>query len=222
MITQISTPLIARSLENNRMNEIADIYSKSALNQLIIGLLLFIGLYVNLDNIYQLIPKSEIYVLGKWVVIFIGIGKLFDMGAGLNGEIIILSKYYKVNIILTAILALITISANLLFIPIYGIVGAALGTALSLIIFNVIKFLFVYYKLKLQPFTYNNLKVLIIGGLTLLVGRYIPQIENILVDIVMRSAVILMVYTGSIVITRSSEEVTQLLQTAIRFIRKKQ
>lgn len=222
MITQISTPLIARSLENNRMNEIADIYSKSALNQLIIGLLLFIGLYVNLDNIYQLIPKSEIYVLGKWVVIFIGIGKLFDMGAGLNGEIIILSKYYKVNIILTAILALITISANLLFIPIYGIVGAALGTALSLIIFNVIKFLFVYYKLKLQPFTYNNLKVLIIGGLTLLVGRYIPQIENILLDIVMRSAVILMVYTGSIVITRSSEEVTQLLQTAIRFIRKKQ
>lgn len=222
MITQISTPLIARSLENNRMNEIADIYSKSALNQLIVGLLLFIGLYVNLDNIYQLIPNSEIYVLGKWVVIFIGIGKLFDMGAGLNGEIIILSKYYKVNIILATTLALFTISANLLFIPMYGITGAALGTALSLIIFNVIKFLFVYYKFKLQPFTYNNLKVLVIGAATLLIGCYIPEIDNIMADIVMRSAVILLVYSGAIVLTRSSAEVTHILQSILRFIRKKQ
>jgi len=220
MITQISTPIIARSLENNRIDEISDIYRKSALNQLIIGSLLLIGILANLDNIYQLIPNNNIYILGKWIVVIIGIGKLIDMGAGLNGAIIILSKYYKVNILLTAFLAIVTIGANLLLIPRYGIQGAAFGTLFSLVIFNLIKFIFIYSKFGIQPFSFNNLKVLLIAGLVLAISLQFPSIDEVILDILIRSAGITIVFSSLILITKCSAEIEQLFNSLVGFIRK--
>jgi len=220
MITQISTPIIARSLENNRFDEISAIYRKSALNQLIIGSLLLIGILANLDNIYLLIPNSNVYILGKWIVVIIGIGKLIDMGAGLNGEIIILSKYYRVNILLTAFLAMVTIGANLLLIPRYGIQGAAFGTAFSLFIFNLIKFIFIYSKFGIQPFSFNNVKVIFIAGLILAISLQFPSMDEIIMDILIRSAAITIGFSSLILITKCSEEIEQLFNSLLDFIRK--
>jgi O-antigen/teichoic acid export membrane protein len=42
---------------------------------------------------------------------------------------------------------------NMIFIPMYGIEGAALATFLSVFIYNTIKLLFVVTRMKLYPFT---------------------------------------------------------------------
>ncbi len=206
-VAQISLPVISRAFARNNHQEIAGIYRKSAINNLIIGLLIFIGLWINLDNIYSLIPRSEVYSLGRMVVLIVGSGKLIDMAAGLNGEILVLSRYYKVNVYLVAGLAVVTIMANYILIPLYGLSGAAMGSAMALLLFNLSKFIFLKVKLKLQPFTRNTLKVLVIGGISLFIGLWLPKLSNVYTDILVRSGSVTLIYSIAVYLSHASDEI---------------
>jgi O-antigen/teichoic acid export membrane protein len=194
-LSQVAMPLIARAFEKNNLADIKTIYQKTAINQFIIGALLLIGVYINLDNIFSLIPRQETYEAGKWVVIIVGVGKLVDMLFGPSSEIIVLSKYYAFNILLLTSLAVIVVWSNNLLIPIYGINGAAIGSALALVSFNVLKYFFIWHKLKLQPFTWNTLKVLIIATCMILLNLMIPKFENTILDIAVRSTTITLLFS---------------------------
>jgi O-antigen/teichoic acid export membrane protein len=187
-ITSVTMPLISRAFEKNDLVEVHNLYHKTSLNQFIAGSLLLIGIYINLDNVFALIPRSEVYEAGKWVVVFVGIGKLADMAFGPSSEIIVMSKYFAFNIVLIVLLAAIVIIANNLLIPIYGINGAAIAAALALIVFNATKFLFIWVKLGIQPFSFATLKLMAVAVLVLLVNRVIPSAPWILLDILIRSA----------------------------------
>ncbi|MEJ0029276.1 MAG: MATE family efflux transporter [Bacteroidota bacterium] len=112
-------PLISQAFGKNDIKQIATLYQKTSLNQLIIGGLLLIGVIINLDNIFDLMPRKEIYEAGKLVVVFVGIGKLADMLFGPSSEIVVLSKYFWFNIVLISMLAGVVIIGNNLLIPRY-------------------------------------------------------------------------------------------------------
>ncbi len=215
-VAQIGMPIISRAFKNNNFEEIKTIYSKSSINNLIIGSLLFIGIWVNLDSLYSLIPNSEVYVLGKWVVLIIGTGKLLDMVAGLNGEIIVMSKHYRINVYLVVTLTIFTVTANYLLIPIYGLEGAAIGSSLALLFFNLSKFGFLYWKEKIQPFSFQTIKVIAIATLTLLVGLNAPELSNRIFDIIYRSILVTILFGGLIIWLKPSEDVDGLIKSLLR------
>jgi O-antigen/teichoic acid export membrane protein len=217
-LSQVAMPLIARAFEKNDISDIKTIYQKTSINQFIIGALVLIGIYINIDNIFELMPKKEIYVAGKWVVIIVGIGKLTDMLFGPSSEIIVLSKYYWFNIILISVLAVTVIIANNLLIPVYGINGAAIGAAFALISFNVIKYFFILIKLKMQPFSFASLKVLMIIILTLLLNWVIPKLNNVFLDIAIRSSVITVFYGALILSSKASPDGNKFLKKMVNLI----
>ena len=219
-IAQISMPMISRAFKNNNLKEIEAIYSKSAINNSIIGILIFIGLWINLDNIFLLIPRSEVYSLGSMVVLIIGAGKLIDMSAGLNGEIIIMSKYYKVNVQLILFLTVVTVLANYILIPIYGLNGAAIGSTLTFLIFNAIKFAFLYAKYKIQPFSLNTLKLLIIGLVVLIIGLSLPQLSNNYIDIFYRSTIVTVMYSSVVYLFEISPDLNNQINILTRRYRR--
>jgi O-antigen/teichoic acid export membrane protein len=219
-LSQIAFPLIARAFEKKDWQDIAVIYRKTAINQFIIGSLLLIGIYINLDNIFYLIPKRDVYEAGRWVVVIIGVGKLVDMVFGPSSEIIVLSKYYWFNMVLILLLAAIVIVANNLLIPLYGINGAAMGAALALIIFNSVKYLFIYWKLKIQPFTFATVKVLVIAVSTLAFERLIPNFENIFVDILIRSTLVTIFFGSLVLVSKASPDGNALVTKVVGQLRK--
>lgn len=219
-ISQIGTPIISRAFKNKDLKEIKTIYSKSSINNLIIGSLLFIGIWINLDNIFSLMANSEVYALGKWVVLIIGAGKLLDMVAGLNGEIIVMSKHYRINVYLVVILTVFTISANYVLIPIYGLEGAAIGSSLALLVFNGSKFGFLFWKEKIQPFSFQTIKVLGIAILSLLVGLNAPVLTNIFIDIIYRSMLVTSLFGGMVLWLKPSEDVDRLVKSFSKRFRK--
>ena len=79
------------------MRHIETIYKKSALNLFIIGSFLLLGIWANIDSIFSLLPKSDIYAQGKWVVLLIGLGRVADMMTGLNTEILVNSKTFAMT-----------------------------------------------------------------------------------------------------------------------------
>jgi len=209
-LSQITMPLISKAFEENKINEVADLYRKTSINQLIIGSLLLIGVWINLDNIFDLMPNGEHYEPGKWVVIIVGFGKLMDMLFGPSSEIIVLSRYYRFNIVLILTLATIVIISNNLLIPAYGIEGAAWGSAFALIIFNLIKFIFIYFKFRIHPFERATLKVLLISALVLLINTVLFKMENVFLDITFRSGIVTLMFGGLIIATKASAESSAL------------
>lgn len=215
-LSQIAMPLISRAFERNDIKEVASLYRKTSINQLIIGSLLLIGVWINLDSMFALMPKGEVFSVGKWVVIIIGAGKLVDMLFGPSSEIIVLSKYFKFNIVLILILAVLIVVSNNLLIPRYGIEGAAWGAAFALITFNAIKYFFIYSKYKIQPFDSNTLKVLLIASLVLAVNYFSSRLDFVVLDILLRSALTTLLFSGLILMTKVSPEANELYNKGLR------
>ena len=211
-LSQVAMPLIARAFEKKDMRDIQIIYQKTSINQFIIGALMLIGVWANLDNIFQLVPKTEFYEAGKYVVIIVGFGKLIDMIFGPSSEIIVLSKYYGFNIILIILLAGSIVFANNLLIPAYGINGAAIGTAMVLIFFNLIKFIFIWATLKMQPFSSGTVKVLLITVVAAGINLILPNVSNVFLDIAYRSLIITIVFGALVLFSKASTDGNNLVR----------
>ena len=219
-ITQISAPLIAQAFEKNDMPAVEKLYKQTSINQMIIGSLLLIGIWANLESLYSFIPNGDVYIQGINVVLFIGLGKLSDMIFGTNGEIIVMSKHYKFNVIAVGILAMLTIALNLLLIPSYGIEGAAIASFLAMLTFNLSKFLFVWMKFKIQPFSFGTFKLLIIVAFVLLVNQMLPKLDHVLLDMLVRSFIIAVVLLGATIGFKVSVEVNQVLANFLKRIKR--
>lgn len=220
-IKQIVDPYIATATKNEDRIQIADLYKRLSINQLVIGILFILGIWGNINEIFKLVPNGEIYETGKYVVLIIMFGKLVDMGSSMNGEIIGYSRYYKFNILSVILLAILTVVTNLIFIPIYGINGAAFATFLSLLLFNILKYLFILIKMKIQPFDINTIKILLIGcacyGLVLL----LPDLGNVFLNILLNSATIVIVYALAVYFSNVSQDVNQsILKVFSRYLRR--
>lgn len=217
-IAQLSMPLISRAFESVDLKDIKSLYKKASINQLIIGLLILIGIWSSIQNLFHIMPNGQLYEYGKYVILIMGLGKLLDMTAGINGEIIVMSKYYKFNMIFMIIIAIFSIVSNYFLIKIWGIYGAALASALSFLLFNVMKLIFINIKFKMQPFSWNTLKVLGIGGFVYLLTLQIPYQFNAIVDTLIRSVFITIVYSGLILVLKVSPEVNKLYKNIIHRI----
>lgn len=220
-LSQSLIPFISEANKNNNIQKLKSIYKSSAINQLIIGGFIFIGIWSNVENIFNLMPNTQIYIQGKWVVFYIGLSKLFDLATGVNTEIIGTSKYYKIDLFFLGFLGITAIITNILLIPPYGIAGAALASAISVFLFNILRSLFLLIKFKIQPFSTDTVKVLIIGGIVLFINFLIPYLDNLYLDIVIRSLVILLLFGGMVFLTKASEELNIIALKIIKRINSK-
>ncbi|NBB22406.1 oligosaccharide flippase family protein [Runella sp. CRIBMP] len=224
-LSSISTPLLNESWSRNDMEHIDEIYKKSSLNLLIIGGLLFLGIWCNIDSIFKIIPKSEVYEQGKWVVLFVGLGRVIDMATGLNSEILIGSKYYRYDLAFYIFQTVLLVIANALLIPIYGYNGAALAMLVSLTLYNAIKFWFIYSRFGLQPFTPATIKavalLVVTYGITQVISIPNDSLGMVFVGIAVKSFVILLVLGGGVLGLRISEDANQTLLGIWRKYRKK-
>lgn len=154
-MTQIVAPITAKLMTENKHDELNDLYKKSAINLQVIGGLLMMLIFLNIKEMYHLIPKD--YSGGIWVVFMIGIAKFYDVILGNNNSIIVNTKYYRTVLLFGIFTVVLMIVLNMIFIPMYGIEGSALATLITIFIYNTIKLLYVVQKMNLYPFTIKTL-----------------------------------------------------------------
>src|SRR5690606_16556395 len=90
-VSQVVMPVIAEKFALNQPKEINVLYKKVAVNQLLLCLLIFLGIWANIDTLYLVVPIREVYQAVKGVVLLIGLGKRCDVLFSVNGEIIVSS-----------------------------------------------------------------------------------------------------------------------------------
>lgn len=215
-IVKIAFPILADFIKSRQFDRVESLYKRTSLNLIIAGSLILVGVWANMHNLMDLLPSE--YHGGEWVIIIIGFAKLFNMATGINGGIISNSKYYRFDFYSRLLLVALTILTNYLLIPPYGILGAAVATAISIFVYNFVKFVYVWIIFDMQPFRWNALFVLLIAAACLLLSLQVPQIINLWVDIPLRSLVIAALFTASILLFNLSPDVKNLLQESLKRI----
>lgn len=191
-IVAISAPIIAAAFGRRDMDEIAVLYRKASLNLLIAGLLVFLLVWVSVDDLLRLTPRYEELSPGITVILILGLTKALSMSLGLSSYIIDLSPFFRFNFFNLLGIGILNIVLNFFLIPVYQIRGAAIATAVSLLILNILAVGFTHLRLKIHPFTWRTFFVLGLAGLVYLFSLVIPGTSVPMVNILLNSAFVVL------------------------------
>lgn len=212
-LERITAPVVANAIEEQNWGHVADLYRRGSINLLIIGALLFLGIWLNIDSVFAIMSNGEKYAAAKDIVFILGISSLIDMTTSINTHIISYSRYFRFAFYVIIILAGLNILFNYLFIKSFswGIEGAALATLTSIVVFNAAKFLFIYRKFQMQPFTLATFWVILIAGGVYFLASLLPSTGIAILDILYKSAIITVLYLFPILYFKLSPDLNQLL-----------
>ncbi|HRG17765.1 MAG TPA: polysaccharide biosynthesis C-terminal domain-containing protein [Flavobacterium lutivivi] len=191
-MTQIVAPITARLMTEKKHDELNDLYQKSAINLQVIGGFIMLLIFVNIKEMYQLIPKD--YSGGIWVVFMIGLSKFYDVLLGNNNSIIVNTKYYRTVLLFGIATVVLMIVLNMVLIPLYGIEGSALATLITVAAYNTVKLFFVVKKMDLFPFTQKTLYSLLIIALCFGLFYYWDFPFHAVINIALKSLLLSVLY----------------------------
>jgi O-antigen/teichoic acid export membrane protein len=223
-LSSIASPLISESMKNKNYVHIKEMYQKTALLQLLIGVFLLAGVWACADALFDLMPShNEEYRSGKYVILFLGIARLIDMATGVNSEIITYSQHYRFNLISLIGMAILNIFFNFLFIASWGfnlgIVGFALATLVTMLVFNAWKMIFIYRKIKIHPLQSGMFWVLVIGVAAWFLAWLTPSVSVPILSILIKGSIVTVVYWACIIYFRISDDVQGMYQKGVGFVR---
>ncbi|REC47298.1 lipopolysaccharide biosynthesis protein [Chryseobacterium pennipullorum] len=197
----ISAPIINKTLADGDMVELDRFHKKTSLSLYFLGAVLFSCIMVGFPYLTQFMPKNGTMLREYEPVVWIwGSAVLIDLATGFNGNIISLSKHYRFNILVMLLLAGLTIGLNYYFIKNTDLklIGIALSTAISLIIYNVVKIVFNYIVFKVSPLTIEMIFVSIICTLAITVAIVLPTFDSNFINLIYKPTVVLiLIYIGN-------------------------
>lgn len=206
---------IATAWKDNDRGRIERVYKKSAATLLITGMAILGLIWLNIDHIFDLY-KPE-YRSGKYVVLLIGLANLADMGTGLNYDILVNSKLWKIHFFISLGITAFFLPVTYFFVKAYGLIGSAYGILASLIVYNLVRYLLIWWKFKMQPFSIKTIFIVITGIVAYAVPAYlIPPIKNIFLDSAIISVVFILIFAAGVLGGKLSEDVTELYEMVVR------
>jgi O-antigen/teichoic acid export membrane protein len=218
----ILQPLTSKILNEENHKEVASLYKKSSINLLIISGFFFVIINANINELFNLLPVQ--YAGGALVVFMISLLKMYNGFLGNNGAIINNSKYYKITLPYSLIMAISVYFLNKLF---YyeldmGTDGLALATLIVIFTANTGKIFFVKRKFSMTPFTDKSFTMMfVIAVLYLLFNFWDFTIRNVyvfelpihpIINIILKSILITPIYLFLVLKLNISTEITTIFK----------
>jgi O-antigen/teichoic acid export membrane protein len=157
-----------RSLQKISMPMISDLYSRQEIDQLkrlyrtITKWDLTFNLPIFLTLTFFAVPLMSIFgeefAAGTTGLIILAFGTLFNSGTGVCGAMITMTGHSRLTFINSIIYLGINLLLDILLIPKWGIVGAALAITISIAAINTIRTIQVYYLYRIVPYDWSFLK----------------------------------------------------------------
>lgn len=187
-VSAIAQPIVSDAYKNGDLSTVDRYFKRVSLNQFLIGSMLFVLLWVNIDNVFAIMPNGNIYKAGIWVVFFIALSKTLNQLVSFSGILLMISKYYRYYLFFVLALALLTVLTNNWLIPIFGMTGAAIASFMALFVHDFGMLIFVSIKLKVHPFTWGIAKIIVLSLFLLILNYFWFDISNPIWDGICRSA----------------------------------
>ncbi len=212
-----SFAVLAKAFADSDMAKAKDIFVRSSLNILIPTVGIAVLLFCNLNNAVAVIKNGYSEIIPVFYILFIGY--FFNLATGMNDQVLSVANYYKFNFYLSLVLMGMLFVMIKFLVPRYGIYGAAFSTSTTLVVFNILKFFFVWKKLDMQPFTKNTLLVIIAALPAFAAGHFFPYFFNparhvyihSFIDAAVRSSIIIIVYLAMLYWLKPSPDLSEYI-----------
>jgi len=206
-LERISHTKIADNFAKGNMTEIEKVYKDSVKYLLLIGGLLFVGINACTGYVYEIARLPGEYQSCLGVVYIVGLGSLINISTGINSALIFYSRYYILGTALLVGTLAITVVLNFLLIPVYGIYGAAMASAIGSFTYNAMKFLFIYWKFRFQPYTLSSLYITGLIILCSLASFVMPEPTGLpLLNLLIKGALVSGIYIFAVYKLRIAPE----------------
>jgi O-antigen/teichoic acid export membrane protein len=143
---------LSQAWKDKDLNKIRRIYQRSSINQLIFSVGMFCIIFMNFYDGIQTFSLKEGYVLALPVFLYIGVMRIMDMGTGLNAQIISTSTYWRFEFFTGIILLSLALPLNYILTKSLGVTGPAISNLIAFTIYNFIRCMYLWKKVKMQPF----------------------------------------------------------------------
>ncbi|MDE7148989.1 MAG: oligosaccharide flippase family protein [Bacteroidales bacterium] len=214
----MAMPLIAEAYKQGDRVKLSDLYRKVALNQFVVALLVFLVLWLNIRNVYAVMPNGAYYAQGMGVVLLIALAKVIESVSMTGGYMLNYSPYYRYSLPFIFLLGGLTVATNIWLIPRMGVNGAALATLITVLVYAVAILLFVGWKIKIHPFSFGMLKAVAVVGLCCGLHALWPPAGHPIVDACVRTAVLGGLALWAVYKLKVSAEFNSLLEEGLRRI----
>jgi len=228
----ITQPQISQSIKDNDLKTTNYLCQSVAVHQLMVGGLILLLIWINIDIIFQILPNGSQYESGKYVVLILGFTRLFNATYSIGTTVLGFSKYYYYSLFFTIILTGSAILLNIWLIPKMGMDGAAYASLFSTIIYTLLLLILVKRKLQVSPFSRSQLYIIVI-----IVGLYLisifwdknisiifkqmisNQLYSSIIDGIIKSIILLGIGLWVIIKLKISPEINQILKRGYSKIR---
>ncbi len=223
-VSKISAVVVSEQWKDNDYDGINHLYRDTSLHQLIFGLLIFVAIWGNITNVSHILPED--YASGRYVIFWIGLSNLFIMASGISGAIMTTSKYYRTLALFVVLFGALVILTNLVFIPAFGITGAALASAVSALVYGLMRYVFLWVRYRMQPYTWKHAVAIGIAAAAYLPALLIPDLNGedhrilrLIADILIRSSAILVVFIGLVLSLRISPDINRRWKELLEWLK---
>lgn len=205
-LERISNTVAANSWATNDIHNIKKIYYDSVRILMLIGGYLMCGLICCSNSIFQLLPPE--FEIGKSCMIVMALCSFLNLSTGINSTIIGTSHKYFVLSLFLFVLISSSIITNSILIPKYGIIGSAYSTLISIGTYNLLKVIYLWYRLKMLP--YNKTSLIIISTIlvSFFIVYFIPDLSNPYFNILLKGLLITIIFGFSTLKFKLAEEIT--------------
>ena len=212
---QILNPMVAETINKNNIPELERLYKKSSSNLLLISGFISVLICSNIEDIYEIIYSLNLdagFKLAIPVVFYISISKLSSALVGCVNSIITNSKYYYTVPLFSISSAMGVIFLNIYFINKIGFIGAAISTMIIIILFNVLKLIFVMLKFKIQPFSKKTILISALIISTNLLFYNFNISADFLINLIFKCILILITYLSISYFLNLSDELNSFFK----------
>ena len=208
---QILNPLVASAVNKNDIKEVNSLYRRSALNLVVVSGWFFLLINLNIESLFALLPKVG-YQNANLVVFYISLAKLITMMFGCGGAIISNSSFYHISLVFSILMALGVSLLNIVWIPLYGIDGAALATLVVVGLSIAVKITYLQFKINVHPLSSNLFKALFAIGILYILFQYFDWTFSPLVQIILTSGLVSIFYFLIVVQFKLSDDLLRLVK----------
>ncbi len=203
---QILSPVVADAINKNHFKKLEGLLKKSSTNLVLVASLFFLLINLNLNDFYEMLNQDG-YSIGIPIVIIVSFGKLYSMSIGCINNIISNSKYYYYTFWFSLFSSILAVVLNIYLITEYGIVGAAYATLIVLIIMNSLKLYLIKVKFNIHPYSKDTVKIIVLSILGFVIFSNLKLDFDPVLNIIVKSSLVLILYTLSAYIFRLSDDV---------------
>ncbi|RYY63725.1 MAG: lipopolysaccharide biosynthesis protein [Chitinophagaceae bacterium] len=212
-VVSASVSALSHAWRDKDLERIKRIYHRSALNQLIFAVCMFGIVWLNFKDALQTFHIQKDFSASFTVFFFLGLTRIVDMGTGVSSQIILTSTRWRFEFNSGILLLVASLGINYLLTSRLGILGPALSNLIAFTAYNTVRFVFLWRRYGMQPFSKESLYTLLLGAAACCAAYFPCRDHTGFGWLILRGTLFCAVFVPGVVLLKLSPDVAPIWAT---------